>query len=147
MRYELAQLNVARLAAPLYTPRLKDFVANLDPVNAMAEAAPGFVWRLQGEAGDATALRPWEPDLIVNMSVWASIQALHDFTYGSGHSAILRRRREWFIPMDTPLLVLWWTPVGHRPTLDEARERLDLLTANGSSPAAFTLRASFPAPE
>ena len=144
--YHLAQLNVARLVAPIDSAELADFVAGLAPVNALADAAPGFVWRLQEESGDATGLRPWGDDMIVNLSVWASAEALRSYVFAPGHIEVLRRRREWFVPMDSPHLVLWWVPAGHRPSLAEAGERLARLAADGPGPGAFTFRAVFPGP-
>ena len=132
--YHLAQLNVARLVAPIDSAELADFVAGLAPVNALADAAPGFVWRLQEESGDATGLRPWGDDMIVNLSVWASAEALRSYVFAPGHIEVLRRRREWFVPMDSPHLVLWWVPAGHRPSLAEAGERLARLAADGPGP-------------
>jgi hypothetical protein len=140
----LAQLNVARLLEPLESPRLADFVAALDEVNAVADAAPGFVWRLQSESGNATDVRPWGEDVIVNMSVWASVQALRDYVYGPEHAAVLRRRREWFAVLDRPHVVLWWVPTGHVPDLTEAGDRLARLEHDGPGPEAVTLRAPFP---
>ena len=140
---ELAQLNVARLVAPIDSPELVGFVAALDAVNALAEAAPGFVWRLADESGNATAVRPWGQDIIVNMSVWASADALRAYVFGAGHVEVLRRRREWFVPMGSAHLVLWWVPAGHRPCLEEARDRLDRLDADGPTADAFTLRSLF----
>jgi hypothetical protein len=141
--FDLAQLNVARLVAPIDSPELVDFVAQLDAVNALADAAPGFVWRLQDESGNATALSPSGDDVIVNMSVWDSVGSLRSYVFAAGHVDVLRRRREWFAPRDSAHLVLWWVPAGHRPSLDEARERLDLLDREGPSPSAFTLRRHF----
>jgi len=143
---ELAQLNVARLLEPIDSPRLADFVAALDEVNAVADAAPGFVWRLQTESGNATDIRPWGEDVIVNMSVWESVEALRAYVYGPDHAAVLRRRRDWFSPLGSAHVVLWWVPRGHRPDLTEARDRLDRLGRDGPGPEAFTLRAPFPVP-
>ncbi|MFF7458252.1 DUF3291 domain-containing protein [Kitasatospora sp. NPDC008115] len=141
----LAQLNVATLSHPLDDPRIAPFVDLLAPVNAAAEDAPGFVWRLVGDgAADATGLRPAGEDVIVNMSVWESPEALWDFTYRSGHLDVVRRRREWFERHVEAHLVLWWVPAGHRPGLDEALERLAELRANGPSPRAFTFASSYP---
>src|SRR5882672_3818791 len=118
--YELAQLNVAVMKEPLESPGMADFVANLDRINALAEASPGFVWRLQTEEGDATALRPHpDPDVIINLTVWESPDALKDFVYRSGHTGFLRRRTEWFTPMDGPQVVAWWIEEGHEPTPEE----------------------------
>jgi hypothetical protein len=145
--YQLAQLNVAALKAPLDSPELKDFVDNLDRINALAEAAPGFAWRLVGEGNDATALRPLGEDIIVNMSVWTDVNALRDFAYKSAHVEIMRRRREWFTRMADAYMVLWWVPSGHQPTVAEAAARLEHLRKVGSSPAAFTFGEAFAAPD
>jgi heme-degrading monooxygenase HmoA len=142
----VAQLNIARLLAPIESPRLSGFVRRLDEVNAAADGAPGFVWRLQSESGNATDIRPWGDDVIVNMSVWESVEALRAYVYAPEHLAVLRRRRDWFGVLGTPHLVLWYVEVGHRPDLEEARERLDLLERDGPGPLAFTLRAPFPVP-
>jgi len=143
----LAQLNLARLAAPLTDPRLADFVAGLSKINAIADTAPGFVWRLVGdEADDATSLRPFGADVIVNLTVWESIETLRLFAYKTSHLDYLRRRREWFVPFGDLYAVNWWIPAGHRPTVDEAHDRLSRLRADGPTPDAFTLRAPFPIP-
>jgi len=145
-RFELAQLNVGRLLAPVDAPLIAGFVAELEPINAIADRAPGFVWRLQTERGDATSIRPTDDDLfLINMSVWASIDALRAFTYDTAHVAVLRRRREWFERLATAHTVLWWVERGHRPTVDEALERLDRLRRDGPSPLAFTFRTPFEA--
>ena len=141
----LAQLNVARLLEPIDSPRLASFVALLDEVNAAGDASPGFVWRLQSEGGNATDIRPWGDDVIVNLTVWESVESLHGFVYAPAHVAVLRRRREWFAAMGSAHLVLWWVPEGHRPGLPEAGERLARLTADGPTPYAFDLRTTYPA--
>jgi len=145
----LAQLNVGVLQAPLESPELADFVANLGRVNAIADAAPGFVWRLRdAEGSDATSLRPRGPDLLVNMSVWQSLDSLREFVYRNGpHLDMLRRRREFFRSLDEAHQVLWWIPSGHIPDLDEAFSRLDLLRREGSGLAAFTFREPHAPPE
>ena len=142
----VAQLNIARLLAPIESPKLSGFVRRLDEVNAVADSAPGFVWRLQSESGNATDIRPWGDDVIVNMSVWESVEALRAYVFGPEHVAVLRRRREWFSLLGSPHVVLWYVQVGHVPDLDEARERLDRLERDGPGPEAFTLRAPFPVP-
>jgi heme-degrading monooxygenase HmoA len=142
----VAQLNIARLLAPIESPKLSGFVRRLDEVNAVADRAPGFVWRLQSESGNATDIRPWGDDVIVNMSVWESVEALRAYVYGPEHVAVLRRRREWFSVLGQTHVVVWYVPVGHLPDLDEARERLDLLERDGPGPEAFTLRVPFPVP-
>jgi heme-degrading monooxygenase HmoA len=142
----VAQLNIARLLAPIESPKLSGFVRRLDEVNAVADRAPGFVWRLQSESGNATDIRPWGDDVIVNMSVWESVEALRAYVYGPEHVAVLRRRRDWFSVLGHPHVVVWYVPVGHLPDLDEARQRLDLLERDGPGPEAFTLRVPFPVP-
>jgi hypothetical protein len=144
----LAELNVATLRHPLDDPRMAPFVEMLDPVNAAADEAPGFVWRLVADgAADATGLRPAGQDVIVNLSVWDTQEALWDFTYRSGHLEVMRRRREWFERHVESQLVLWWVPVGHLPTVGEALERLADLRAHGPSPRAFTFASSYTAAE
>ncbi|SCK12518.1 DUF3291 domain-containing protein [Vogesella sp. LIG4] len=145
--YQLAQLNIATLLAPLDSPQLADFVANLQHINGLGEGSPGFVWRLQDEAGDATSLRPFGDDVIVNMSVWRSIEALGDFVYRSEHVEFFRRRREWFGRMAEAATVLWWVPHGHIPSLQEAADKLALLRQQGPSAAAFSYARPFPAPD
>ncbi len=144
--FELAQLNIARMKAPMDSPQMAEFVANLERVNALAEAAPGFVWRLQTDEGDATALRPFGEDVLVNMSVWRDVDSLRDYVFRSGHVDIMRRRREWFERMADAYSVLWWVSAGHRPGLEEAQERLASLRRDGATPAAFTFRHVFGPP-
>jgi Domain of unknown function (DUF3291) len=140
----IAQLNIGRARGPVDGPIMAEFMALLDPVNAVADASPGFVWRLQTDEGNATALRPYEDDrMIVNMSVWESIEDLAAFVYHSGHVDVMRRRREWFEPMK-PYMVLWWIPAGELPTVEEAKERLAHLRDHGPTPFAFTFNARFP---
>ncbi|MET9912496.1 DUF3291 domain-containing protein [Streptomyces sp. NPDC006476] len=143
--YQLAQVNIARLKAPLDSPQLKDFVDALDPVNADADAAEGFVWRLQDESGDATDVAVFGDEwLIINMSVWRDPNALTTFMYQGRHREMLARRRDWFERVAEAMAVLWWVPAGHRPTVAEAEERLLHLRANGPTSYAFTLRTTFP---
>jgi hypothetical protein len=148
MTAHLAQLNVARLVAPLDSPQLADFVNRLDEINALADAAPGFVWRLvDAEGANATTLRPYGPDVMVNMSVWESVETLYEYAYRTAHLDVLRRRREFFHHDGLPeYAVLWWVPAGTVPTLAEARERLDLLAREGPTARAFTFRDRFPPP-
>jgi len=146
--WHLAQINIGRLRYPVDDPRTSEFMENLDPINAIAEASPGFVWRLQDESGNATAIRGFEdPTILPNLTVWESIDALKDYVYKSDHARFVRRRREWFEAMDDlPVLTMWWIPAGHIPTLDEARERVEHLAANGPSDYAFSFRPTFPHP-
>src|SRR5262245_12595502 len=120
--YELAQLNIGVIKGPMDSPVMADFVANLDRINALAERSPGFVWRLQTEEGNATAIRPYpeNDNIAVNLSVWKDLDALSRYVYRSEHVEIMRRRREWFERMDQAFLVLWWVPRGHRPAVAEA---------------------------
>jgi Domain of unknown function (DUF3291) len=142
--HHLAQLNIGRLRAPIEDPLIAEFADALDPVNALAERSDGFVWRFQTEEGDATSVRPFDDDgIIVNFSTWESIEALADFVYRSDHTAFMRRRREWFERFDGVFQVLWWVPAGHRPTVDEAIERLELLRSQGPTAQAFTFRHRF----
>ncbi|MCX4759118.1 DUF3291 domain-containing protein [Kitasatospora purpeofusca] len=145
---QLAQLNVATLLHPIDDPRIAPFVELLDPVNAAADGTPGFVWRLvEDGTDDATGLRPAGPDVVVNLSVWESQEALWEFAYRSGHLEAMRRRREWFARNVEAHLVLWWVPAGHRPGVAEALERLEHLRAHGPSPQAFTFASAFSAEE
>ena len=146
-RWHLAQVNVARLLAPLTDPVMADFVANLAPINALADASPGFVWRFQTDDGDATAVRPYDDDrIIINFSVWKDLNALREFVYRGSHAGIMKRRREWFDRMADPYVALWWVPAGHRPTIEEAVARIERLKAHGPSPEAFTYQTAYPPP-
>ena len=148
MAHHIAQLNVGRTVAPLDTPALAEFMAWLDAINAIADASPGFVWRLQGENGNNTDLKVGEdPLFIVNMSVWESIEALHAFTYRSDHKAVFARRYDWFERRETPNVVLWWLPAGTLPDVTEALGRLRRLTEFGPTPEAFTFKQPFPPPD
>jgi hypothetical protein len=146
--WQLAQLNIGTTLAPLDSEMLAGFVAALEPINRLADSAPGFVWRLQDDAGDATSFRAFGDDqILVNMSVWASVEALAEFVYRSAHTDVMRRRREWFERLESAFTVLWWVPAGHRPTLIEAEERLELLRGNGPTALAFTFREPFASPD
>jgi hypothetical protein len=145
--HHLAQVNIATLRALLDGPELAGFVAQLEPINALADRSPGFVWRLQTEDGDATAIRPYEDDrVMVNLSVWASFEALRTFVYATRHLEVMRHRRQWFSRMADPYLALWWVPAGAIPTVAEAKERLELLARQGPTAGAFTFRVPFPEP-
>ncbi len=145
--FQLAQVNVARLKAPLDSPTMAEFVAALDPINELADRAPGFVWRLQTPEGDATSLRPLGDDLLVNLSVWESVAELANYAYRSGHVEVMRRRREWFERLAQLSFALWWIPRGHVPTIEEAIERLDHLRRHGPSAVAFNFRQPFGPPD
>jgi hypothetical protein len=146
--FELAQLNIGIIKGPMDSPLMADFAAGLTRINALADRSPGFVWRLQTEAGDATTIRPFDDDnLLVNMSVWRDVESLNQYVYGSAHVDLMRRRREWFERMPKAFLVLWWVPKGHRPSIAEAIARLELLRAKGPTAEAFTFRQAFPSPD
>jgi Domain of unknown function (DUF3291) len=145
--YHLAQVNIARARAPLDSPIMVPFVERLDDINALAEASPGFVWRLRATSGTSTYVTANDARLIVNMSVWQSVETLRDYVYRTDHNAVMRRRAEWFEPMTATHLVLWWIPAGHEPSVGEARERLAHLRARGEGPAAFTFRRPAPMPD
>lgn len=146
-QFHLAQFNMARLLAPLDSPQLAEFVGALARINDLADDHPGFVWRLQGDGGDATSLRPFGEDVIVNMSLWESVDALFDFVYRTGHAPVMAKRRQWFAKPNEAYTVLWWVKAGHIPTVEDARARLDILKRKGPSPAAFTFKTRFPPPE
>ena len=144
---QLAQLNVARAVAPLDSEQLQSFMDAIDGVNAVADAAPGFVWRLEEDDDEhpgATGIRAYDdPWLIVNLSVWESREALWDFAYGGDHLDVMRRRREWFSALPESHLVLWWVPAGTIPTVEEAVTRLDHLRKHGPTPRAFSFKQAF----
>ena len=146
-KYHIAQLNIATLLASIDSPQLADFVANLDRINALAEESPGFVWRLQTEEGDATGIDYFGSDKIVNLSLWESVEALHNYVYRSAHVEILRRKKEWFHKMVEAYMVLWWVPVGHVPSVEEAAQKLNILREHGPTPEAFTFKKAFPVPD
>lgn len=147
MKYHLAQYNIARLVAPLDSPQIADFIAALDPLNKLADEAPGFVWRHQTDEGNSTSIRVREdPMIIINFSVWEDVDSLFEYAYHSKHVEIFRRRREFFEGHTGAYAVLWWVPEGHEPSVEEAEERLRYLEANGPTEHAFTFKKRFPAP-
>lgn len=148
-RFHLAQVNIGRFRAPIDSPIMEGFRKALEPTNALADESSGFVWRLQTEEGDATAIRPYPDDdlMAINMSVWESLESLQRYVYRSAHAQTLRDRKQWFEEIEGPILALWWVPAGHVPTVEEARERLRHLKENGPTPHAFTFRTPFPAPD
>ena len=147
MAYHLAQINVGRLIAPIDDPKIAEFVSQLDPINALADGAPGFVWRLQSTSGNAIDIAyNDDPFMIVNMSVWESIEVLRDYAYRSDHISVFRDRAKWFEKMDKPNYCLWWVLEGHRPTVAEGRERLERYQTHGASPYSFWFSQRFPQP-
>lgn len=145
--WALAQINVAQLVAAEGDPRVAGFFANLARINALADAAPGFLWRLATEAGDATDLQPTaDPLLIVNLSLWRDAEALFDFVYKSAHTPVMAQRRQWFRRAEGAYQALWWVPAGHRPSVEEGLAKLWHLDRFGPSDRAFTFKARFPKP-
>ncbi len=145
---QLAQINIGRIVAPLDDPRIADFLAQLDEVNALAEQTPGFVWRLKSDSGNATDI-PYsaDPFELVNMSVWESVERLKQFTYGPRHLAVFRNRQNWFEKMALAHYCLWWVPDGHIPSVQEGRERLQHYQNHGATPHSFWFSQCYPAPE
>lgn len=143
----IAQVNIARARAPLDDPLMAGFVGRLDEINMLAEASPGFVWRLKTEQGDATSLRPYDDErIMVNLSVWESPEHLKQYVYRSAHAQVMRMRNSWFERLGDVHLALWWITPGHMPTIAEAKERLHYLQAHGESAHAFSFASLFPLP-
>ena len=143
----IAQLNVGRAFGLMDEPVMAGFANRLAEINALAESSPGFIWRLKDGAGNATSIHAFDdPRVILNLTMWASVEDLFEFTYRTVHVELFRERRAWFEPYGKPHLVLWWQPASDPPTIEEAKRRLDLLTESGPTPEAFTLKTRF-APE
>jgi hypothetical protein len=143
-RFQLAQVNIGRTRGEMTEPVMAGFVAHLPEINALADQSPGFVWRLQTEDGDATAVRPYEDTrILINLSVWADLPALRTYVYRSAHAAVMRRRREWFERFDRIYVALWWVPAGHRPSVAEAVARLAHLEQHGPTAFAFSFAEPF----
>jgi hypothetical protein len=142
--WQLAQFNIGIIKAPMDSPTMSGFASNLDRINALAEATPGFVWRLQTEDGDATAIRAFDdPNMLLNLSVWQDLESLKQYVYSSAHTDLMRRRQEWFQRMNEAHLVLWWVPQGNRPSIPEAIDRLSMLRSLGPTESAFTFQHPF----
>lgn len=145
--WQIAQMNVGTVLYLPDDPRMAGFMGRLDEINALAEASPGFVWRLQSASGNATDILTTDnPHFLVNMSVWRDVEALFDFAYKSAHSGVMAQRRQWFERPAGAYQVLWWVPEGHRPSTDEGLGRLAHLDRHGPSARAFTFKATFPPP-
>lgn len=145
--YHLAQINIARMLAPIDDPIMADFVAQLAPINALAEQSPGFVWRLQSEGGDATSIKVFDDDMIIiNLTVWENVDALRQFVYKSAHYGVLRDRKHWFEIFKGPYYAMWWVPADHLPSPEEGKERLEYLREHGESDFAFSFKNVFPVP-
>ncbi len=145
--FHIAQVNIGRILAPTDSPIMSGFMTRLDEINALADGSPGFVWRLKGEDNNATYLRPYDDDrILVNMSVWESIENLREYVYRSQHSELLKQRKDWFAKFDGAFMALWWVAAGHIPNVDEAKDRLEHLRTQGDGPYAFSFKTTF-APE
>jgi hypothetical protein len=148
MPFHIAELNIARMRGPLDSPVMADFLSQLAEINALADRSDGFVWRLQTEAGDSTTIRPYgDEPILVNMSVWESLEHLQQYIYRSAHVGVMRDRKQWFEKYDGAYYVLWWLPAGSIPTIREGVERLDYLREHGESEHAFSFRKTFPSPD
>jgi len=146
--WHLAQINIARAVAPIDDPVMAEFVAQLDAINAVAEASPGFVWRLQSESGNATDIQAYaDPRIIINMSVWETAEALFDYVYKSDHLALLRRRKDWFDAANQPVTAMWWIEAGTTPSVGDAADRLEHLREHGPTAHAFTFKERYPSPD
>ena len=147
-RYHLAQINIGRLVAPKGDPRVEGFFSQLDPVNAIADASPGFVWRLQSDSGNATDI-PFsdDPTMLVNMSVWESVETLRDFVYQTAHMPVLRDRAKWFEKLPYPIACLWWVRAGHIPSVQEGATRLEHFQKHGATAEAFWFSRIFSPPD
>jgi len=141
---QIAQLNVAKLKYAFDDPRMQDFIDRLEDINAHADHAPGFVWRLQTDEGDATAIDFFGADTLVNMSVWEDMASLQAYVYRSAPNEVMAQRKLWFDRLEAAYSVLWWLPQGHIPAIGEAAERLDHLRVQGPSAYAFTFKQNFP---
>ena len=145
--YQLAQINVGRLRAPLDDPQVAGFADALDAVNAIADATPGFVWRLQTEEGNATTIQTTDdPLFLINISVWETAEALYDYVYRSEHVDFMRKRSDWFERMEAPHMCLWWIPTGEVPTPQQALHRLERFKQDGPTEYSFSFRHQFPPP-
>jgi hypothetical protein len=143
-QYHIAQINIARMLAPIDGPVMADFVAQLAPINALAEESPGFVWRLQSEGGDATSIKVYDDEMIIiNLTVWESVEALREYVYKSAHSRVMRDRRRWFEKFEGPYYALWWVSAGHVPDPQDGKERLEYLREHGDSAFAFSFKKVF----
>ena len=145
--WHLAQVNIGRLVAAPDDPVLAEFFSELDRVNAIAEATPGFVWRLKDETNNSMGFQPTpDPRVAINLTVWEDADSLFDFVYRSAHTPVMARRKQWFERFEGAYQALWWVPAGHVPTADEALARLWMIDRHGPTPHAFTFKARFPAP-
>lgn len=146
-KYRIAQVNIGRIKAQLDDPIMAGFVARLDEINALADNSRGFVWRLQAE-GNATYLRPYDDDrMLLNMSVWETVEDLKHYVYRTAHAVLLRHRHDWYEKLSAAYAALWWVPANHLPGVDEAKKRIAHLDAHGPTQFAFTFKTLFPPDE
>jgi heme-degrading monooxygenase HmoA len=148
--YELAQANVAYMLTAQDDPRIAEYMARLDEMNHIADAAPGFVWRYLTDSRDPAQREFDDPRVLFNLSVWKSVDALHAYTYRTAHAEVYAARKQWFADQKSVVgghaLAMWWVPVGTRPSVADAKAKLAKITADGPSPEAFTFKQRFPAP-
>jgi len=145
--YHLAEINIARMLYSMEDPRFHGFVSRLDEINSLAEQSKGFVWRLKTDDGDAMSIRAFDDDqLIINMSVWESIDDLYQYSYYTAHAELFKQRKDWFEHMSKPMMALWWVKKGHQPSLEEAKEKLELIQAHGPTEGAFSFKERFDPP-
>lgn len=145
--FHLAQVNIARARYALDDPNIADFMNQLDEINALADKAPGFIWRLKDDSGNATNFQPYDdPRILINLSVWETVEALHEFVYKTAHTEVMRRRYDWFEKPQSPHQALWWTPADEHPTTLDGTSRLLHLSQYGPTASAFTFKDRFPAP-
>jgi len=147
--YQIAEINIAKMnGVNINDPIMKEFVDNLDKVNAVAENSEGFVWRLKDESNNSTNLNPYNDEqVIINISVWENIETLENFIYKTFHTDFLKRRKEWFKTFGKAYTAMWWMPKGQFPTIQEAVDKLDYLQKNGSSNIVFDFKNKFPQPK
>lgn len=141
--YHLAQVNIAKGLAPLGDPIMQDFLNNVDHINALADNSKGFVWRFKDEDKDEALSVFKEDNLLVNISVWEDLESLFNYIYHSGHIEVFKRKNEWFSKVKMKHMAFWYVPEDHKPTLKEAKIRLDYLNSHGETPYAFTFKSKF----
>jgi hypothetical protein len=144
-KYQLAQINIAQMkGVNIDDPIMKEFVDNLDEINALAENSEGFIWRLKDDSNNATSINPYQNEqILVNISVWESIESLETFTYKTFHTDFLKRRKEWFELFGKAYYALWWISKGQFPTIQEAVDKLGYLQKNGATEAVFDFKTIF----
>ncbi|WP_226664729.1 DUF3291 domain-containing protein [Microbulbifer aggregans] len=146
--YHLAQVNIAYGIETLDHPVMAGFVAELDRLNALADISEGFIWRLQSDEGDATAFKLYDDEkIILNMSVWESIETLKSYVYSGEHLEILKQKKQWFEKTKSAHLVLWWVPAGEIPSIEDVKSKLSLIQKLGPSEQAFNFARAYPAPD